>query len=136
MDKRKLVLIFLCIILLFSFAVFVPFMVQQNRFNKLGIEEKKVLYAEIIVYGGKAFDSNILAGKVINDSEIIDIINSQLSMKKICLYNPKVTSTVLFIYFEDGSTLNCFVNGDRVGFNYGEVWIKIDNFSDIIKEIL
>lgn len=136
MDKKKTAVIFVSAVSLFLLAVLVPFGVQQIRLDRLDISGKEIVSAELIVYAGDAFSSNIVAGKVITDSEVIDNIYSQLNMKKISLYNPTASSTVLFITFADGSVMDCFVNGDNIGFDYGRVWVKVDGFGNIVDDIL
>jgi hypothetical protein len=85
---------------------------------------------ELVEYEDVAFESDILSSKTLEDDneEIFQDLMDAMNMQNIAFIHKKTTSVVVFFYYEDGSVMNAYIDGNKMGLSYGSVWIKVKGF--------
>ncbi|WP_138269053.1 hypothetical protein [Anaerofustis stercorihominis] len=99
------------------------------------IAGKEITKIEYIKYKGEPFMSVVEEKKSIsgNDNEVTKIIRSLDSYKIKILGNNESTSEILYVYFKDSTKLICYIDGNKLGVDNGNIWIKDVNI-EYIKE--
>jgi hypothetical protein len=110
--------------------------VQQSRYLRLRIFDKEIVSMELVEYEDVAFESDILSSKTLEDDneEIFQDLMDAMNMQNIAFIHKKTTSVVVFFYYEDGSVMNAYIDGNKMGLSYGSVWIKVKGLSEILKQ--
>ena len=101
------------------------------------IAGKEITKIEYIKYKGEAFMSVVEEKKSIsgNDNEVTKIIRSLDSYKIKILGNNESTSEILYVYFKDSTKLICYIDGNKLGVDNGNIWIKDVNIEYIKKQM-
>lgn len=101
------------------------------------IASKEITKIEYIKYKGEPFMSVVEEKKSIsgNDNEVTKIIRSLDSYKIKILGNKESTSEILYVYFKDSTKLICYIDGNKLGVDSGNIWIKDVNIEYIKKQM-
>ncbi|MGO5358978.1 hypothetical protein ACTQYZ_06735 [Anaerofustis sp. LCP19S3_F7] len=101
------------------------------------IASKEITKIEYIKYKGEPFMSVVEEKKSIsgNDNEITKIIRSLDNYKIQILGNKESTSEILYVYFKDSTKLICYIDGNKLGVDSGNIWIKDVNIEYIKKQM-
>lgn len=101
------------------------------------IASKEITKIEYIKYKGEPFMSVVEGKKSIsgNDNEVTKIIRSLDSYKIQILGNKESTSEILYVYFKDSTKLICYIDGNKLGVDSGNIWIKDVNIEYIKKQM-
>ena len=102
----------------------------QSMYLSLRIFDKEIQRVELVIYESEPFNSAITDIIFLEDQVFQSMLSKKMNMQAIALSHPKMTSTVLFIYFKNNTVMNAYVYGDKLGLNYGQVWLKANGFSD------
>ena len=139
MGKYKKYIPELCVslCLIFIILVFVPFVSSQNNYLALGLNDKKITKIEYVEYKDEPFRSVIKQKKeIIDNDELFNSFIKKANMQDVVLFgNPEYSKETLFIHFSDDTSINAFLDGDKIGFDYGKVWIRNNEASKIIKNM-
>ena len=101
------------------------------------IAGKEITKIEYIKYKGEPFMSVVEEKKSIsgNDNEVTKIIKSLDNYKIQILGNKESTSEILYVYFKDSTKLICYIDGNKLGVDSGNIWIKDVNIEYIKKQM-
>ena len=101
------------------------------------IASKEITKIEYIKYKGEPFMSVVEEKKSIsgNDNEVTKIIRSLDNYKIQILGNKESTSEILYVYFKDSTKLICYIDGNKLGVDSGNIWIKDVNIEYIKKQM-
>lgn len=101
------------------------------------IASKEITKIEYIKYKGEPFMSVVEEKKSIsgNDNEVTKIIKSLDNYKIQILGNKESTSEILYVYFKDSTKLICYIDGNKLGVDSGNIWIKDVNIEYIKKQM-
>lgn len=101
------------------------------------IASKEITKIEYIKYKGEPFMSVVEEKKSINgnDNEVTKTIRSLDSYKIQILGNKESTSEILYVYFKDSTKLICYIDGNKLGVDSGNIWIKDVNIEYIKKQM-
>lgn len=101
------------------------------------IASKEITKIEYIKYKGEPFMSVVEEKKSMsgNDNEVTKIIRSLDSYKIQILGNKESTSEILYVYFKDSTKLICYIDGNKLGVDNGNIWIKDVNIEYIKKQM-
>lgn len=112
-----------------------PTWVFKWQISKMDLD--KVERVEYIEYEGNAFSSPIrikkalsIENKTILDSLIEGIYD--IDRKK---NNIQYCNKILFFYHSNGEIYNAYVEGDLLGFNYGDKWLRVEKLDYIIEDM-
>ncbi len=105
--------------------------------EKLDEVNKEITKIEYIKYKGEPFMSVVEEKKSINgnDNEVTKTIRSLDSYKIQILGNKESTSEILYVYFKDSTKLICYIDGNKLGVDSGNIWIKDVNIEYIKKQM-
>ncbi len=139
MEKYKKYIPEFCVLLclIFIILIFIPFVAAQNNYLSLGLNDKKITKIEYVQYKDEPFRSVIKQKKEITDNdELFNAFVKKANMQDVVLFNnPKYSKETLFIHFSDDTSLNAFLDGNKIGFDYGKVWIRNDEATKIIENM-
>ena len=102
----------------------------QSIYLSLKVFDQEVKRVEMVIYESEPFNSEITDIIFIEDQIFHSDLSKKMNMQNIALSHPKITSTILFIYYKNGTVLNAYVYGDKLGLNYGQVWLNVSDFFD------
>ncbi len=122
-------LILAAIALLAAGVIFHPMITSRMAFNSLDIENTiKITYVK---YAGEAFVSSIEEQKVLEDENKVRDFAEAISKGKMPYgINGEPGSRVVFFHMENGDRISAFIDGDNLGFNYGDLWVETGDLSD------
>ena len=100
----------------------------QSIYLSLKVFDKEINKVEMVTYESEPFNSEIIDIIFIEDRIFYTALSKKMNMQDIALSHPQITSTVLFIYYKNDTILNAYVYGDKLGLNYGQVWLNVNGF--------
>ena len=132
MQRRKYITIGVDILFSMFFLLIAILTYFQSTYLSLQVFDKEINRVELVVYESEPFNSEITDIIFVEDQIFHEDLSNRMNMQNIVLSHPEMTSTVLFIYYKNDTILNAYVYGDKLGLNYGQVWLNVSGFSDAI----
>lgn len=138
--KKKYIPFIIIGIVLILILFLTPKIAKSSMLSNLmdnQIASKEITKIEYIKYKGEPFMSVVEEKKSIsgNDNEVTKIIRSLDSYKIKILGNKESTSEILYVYFKDSTKLICYIDGNKLGVDSGNIWIKDVNIEYIKKQM-
>ncbi len=110
----------------------VVFSYCQNEYLALRIFDKQIASIRIVSYDGDAFVGFVQRDSVITDqTEVFGAMMTEINYAQVCLFHPKQTSEIAFITFSDGTSVNAYIDNNKIGLNYGQIWLYVRNLQEI-----
>ncbi len=104
----------------------------QNAYLALHIFDKQIASIRIVSYDGDAFLGYVQRDSVITDqTELFGSMMTEINYAQVCLFHPKQTSEIAFITFSDGTSVNAYIDNNKLGLNYGQIWLYVRNLQEI-----
>lgn len=105
----------------------------QCVYLSLRIFDKQIQSIRYTSYQGDAFVGAVEQDEMIQENTSgFDEMMTQMNYEKICLFHPSGTSQIAFITFTDGSTINAYISDNRIGLDYGRVWLYVENLQEML----
>ncbi|WP_290771701.1 hypothetical protein [Anaerofustis sp.] len=138
-NKKQVIFIIIGIILILT-LLFTPKIAKINMLNSVEenkIANKKIVKIEYIKYEKEPFRSVIKEKKEIkgNNNSVTNIIRDLSSYKTQILGNKESTNEILYVHFKDGSKLMSYIDGNKLGVDNGNIWLKDINIEKIKSEM-
>lgn len=133
MQRKYHVIIAVCIVIVLIIAV--PFIYLQSKYLALQVFNEPINKIELVIYKDKPFESEIVSIKTLGaDSSAAVELKQEMDMENVQFIHPQNSSTVLFIYYGKGNVVNAYIGRNKIGLNYGKVWLGVRGLEEIIKE--
>ncbi len=130
MQKRKYITIGAGIFFSIFFLLMAISTYYQSTYLSLKIFDKEIQRVELVTYESEPFNSEIKDIIFLEDPIFHASLSEKMNMQDVALNHPQMASTVLFIYYKNNIIINAYVHGDKLGLNYGQVWLNVKGFSD------
>lgn len=112
----------------------------QSVFLSYGFtdEAKNIVSIELITYEGDVFNSTVESVKTLApENEKIGAFVKSITRQQVSVLNlDKRTSQVILFKFSGGKSVNAFVGGSSLGFDFGSLWVKIDGLADYLNAFM
>ena len=135
MDKKRYTIlgIIAVLTLILSIQLF-PFVYTKWKLSTIPIEEvSEIIYAK---YEKDPLSSEIVekkyCSKADSESTVEKFVKSFHNGKIKTWQSDKVSSEMLFLYFEDDTVVNAYILGDKIGFQYGKYWVDMDDMEGFL----
>lgn len=130
MQKRKYITVGVSIVFSIFFLLIGILIYFQSTYLSLQVFDKEINRVELVAYESEPFNSEITDIIFFEDQFFYISLSKKMNMQDVALMHPQMTSNVLFIYYNNGTIMNAYVYGDKLGLNYGQVWLKVSGFTD------
>ncbi len=113
----------LCIII---FAALLPLIIVQSSYLSLGVAEKNIVSFEIVEYENEPFYSPTVSRTVYSDPNTVLLLQTNINNESAAYIEGNKSNKMIFIFYDDETILNGYIDEEKIGLDYGRVWIKVD----------
>ena len=115
-------------------TVAIPLIRNQLAFQRLPLED--VQKVSLVQYLGEPFSSSVEWMKQTEEEEALRSLILKIREGKHSPYEEGTAGQqVLFFYLKDGSTMPGFLDGNKVGFQYGALWVETDGLKPLLEQL-
>lgn len=113
-------------------TVAIPLIRNQMAFQRLPLED--VQKVSLVQYLGDPFSSSVEWMKQTEEEEVLRSLIQKIREGEHSPYEQGTTGRqVLFFHLKDGSTVPGFLDGNKVGFEYGALWVETDGLDPFLE---
>lgn len=138
--KKKYIPFIIITVVLLLILFLTPNIAKKSMLNTVMTEQvsnKEITKIEYIKYKSEPFMSVVIERKEIkgNDNSLTSLVRTLDDYKIKIFKNKKSTSEILYVYFKDGTNLICYIDGNNLGVDSGNIWIKNTNITSLLKQM-